>query len=356
MLRLYPGDGDLKNDELVRKRGQPVAWICKRGVSQPPLHTIFLRGKDFEEDDKPEEKDGDLPSKHTPLPDELLPVTFFKSMHNISVYNKDLLKKAIRDEQPSLLAYAKPPKQTEYLSSFYGKAQEEIASAEGTHFLLHRDETKRKEVGGEPSDDPDLEVLVPIPLKSVFQSCIFGPTGVGKSYWAASTLMRGYEYYNPDNEIVVWSFFEYDDAFKHLAKVRYQPINEQLLMRPPRVEDFENRLLVFDDVESLPVELRDVVLRFRDQCLATGRKHGVSVIAIAHEIFGGHTTKSTLLECEQIVIFNQGLVEPLIKLMKKKYNMSRSDINFVLNTNTRWVMIKRSYPQAIVTPREIKII
>jgi hypothetical protein len=49
------------------------------------------------------------------------------------------------------------------------------------------------------------------------------------------------------------------------------------------------------------------------------------------------------------------MVEPLIKLMKKKYNMSAADINFVLKSPTRWVMIKRSYPQAIVTPREIKL-
>lgn len=361
MLRLFPGDGDVGDYEHSRTRGQPIAWICKRGPGNPPLQTVFIKGKDFPEDDLPEEQGEPLPDAHRPTNDELLPVRFFKSLHNISTFNKDLLRKAIREDEPSLLSYAKPSKQSEYLSAFYSKAQEQISTMQGTHFVLHREEKKRKLGHSEPESteeaqmDPDLEVLVPVPLKAVFQSCIFGPTGVGKSYWAASTLMRGYEYYNPDNEIVVWSFFEFDPAFEKLSRVTYHPIDDRLIDRPPKVEDFENKLLVFDDVESLPVQLREVVLRFRDQCLATGRKHNVSTIAIAHEIFGGHTTKSTLLECEQVVIFNQGMVEPLIKLMKRKYNMSRADINFVLASPTRWVMIKRSYPQAIVTPREIKI-
>lgn len=396
MLRVYKGDGAETGEKKDKRRGQRLAWVKRKGGDEEPLKTIYIKGADFVEDDDEEEDDeGEEPAEeNTPYRDDLLPVSFYTGLRNISPYNKDLLRRAIRAKNAQLLQAAKPARQEPYLANYYQRADEEIALQEAKHFILQRppvpgamhkhkhkrQRTVREDAPAEagpaeesgtvlihPSHDEEgdesgsevevdaLEVICPIPIKAPFQLCIYGPTGVGKSYWASYNSMAAYERFYPSNPIFVWSFFQDGDpAFDKRRNVQYVKIDDSLLHDPPQTEEFENSLMVFDDIESLNGDLREVVTKFRDQCLACGRKQNISVIAIAHEIFGGMTSRSSILECEQIVLFNQGVVEPIEKLMRKKYGMPKDVVNFVLNSKTRWVMIKRSFPQAIITPREIK--
>jgi hypothetical protein len=376
MLKVFANDGS----EERKSAGVRLAWIKKLGDDLPEK-TVYLKGEDYEEDDEdPEEsrKAEDEVKDYTPDRDKLLPVKFYTAMRNISPYNKDLLRKAIRTKNSQLLQNAKPERQADYLKHFYDKAEESIELLSATHISLERKGSKRRppgEEGGTPDahvpisgkkhggdDDADeedkekIDVFAPVPMRDVFQTAIFGPTGVGKSYWAATTLMHSYNYYYPDNTIFIWTFFEHDKAFDKLENVQYIKIDEELISDPPHASEFENSLCVFDDVESLPLDMRSVVLRFRDQCLATGRKYNLSVIAIAHEIMGGNTSKTSILECENVVLFNKGFTQSITNLLQKKFGMDKATVNFVLNSPTRWVMVKRSYPQVIVTPREIKLV
>jgi hypothetical protein len=373
MLSIYDGDGDLLDEEKSHSRGQPLAWVCKRGPDTLPMYTIFAKGADFVEDDLPHEKDGEgISEDNTPHDDQMLPASFYSRLYHISPFNKDLLRRAIRLRDANILDQARPAKQATVLGGFFQTAQDHLAKQQGRFFVLRRDEptafselkSKRKHPDEDadvdepmevPYDGGDVDVIVPIPLKETFQTCVFGPTNVGKTYWAATTLCRSYEYYYPEKRIMVFSFFEHDPAFDHL-NVTYVPITEDMHDRPPHVSQFTGSLLVFDDIESYPPALRDIVSRFRDQALQVGRKHDVSVIAIAHEIFGGHATKSTILECEQVVIFNQGLQEPIIKLLHKKYGLEKDVIKYITSLKTRWVCLKRSYPQAIICPQSIRLI
>ena len=385
MLRIYNDDGKVDDEAAAKKRGVRLAWIRKKGDDSDPQKTIYVKGADFVEDDSDTEGGESIPAANVPKRDELLPVSFYSSLRNISPYNKDLLRKAIRARNIALLKQSKPPKQESYLENYYQKADTEIAAQEGKHFVLHRPSEpseKRKRThsasaaepvesqevdeaeepgdkGGEVKvgkDHGGIDIICPVAIAPAFQTCVFGPTNVGKSYWAATTLMKSYEYYYPKNPIFVWSFFEHDPAYDNLQNVQYIKIDDSLIKDPPSPDEFENSLMVFDDIESLHGELREVVTKFRDQCLACGRKHTIAVIAIAHEIFGGFTTKSSILECGQLVLFNQGFIEPIEKLMRIKFGMSKDAIKFVLSSKTRWVMIGRNFPQVVITPREIKVI
>jgi len=360
MLRLFADDGTVSDEKQSKRRGQRLAWVVEKGDDTEPEKTIYIKGTDYVEDDPIGDDDPEeIPEENTPYRDALLPLSFYSSMRNISEFNKDLLRRAIRARNEEMLKAAKPSKQADYLEDYYKKAEREIALQESKHFILHRDEpdTRKRKHGESEADVTGIEIIVPVPPKRPFQVCIFGPTNSGKSYWAGSTYMKAYAYYNPSRPIYVCAFGDQEDeAFDDVPNVQYLKIDESILKDPFSTSEFSECLIVFDDIESLAVNLREAVTTFRDQCLAAGRKLGISVIAIAHEIFGGLTSRSSILESEFVVLFNQGMVEPIEKMLKKKYGMSKDIIHFILNSKTRWVMLKRTFPQAIITPREIRCI
>jgi hypothetical protein len=112
--------------------------------------------------------------------------------------------------------------------------------------------------------------------------------------------------------------------------------------------------MVFDDVESFRGDMLRTVTKFRDQCLQAGRKQRISVIAISHELFDGHKTKSSLTECQELVLFRHGVVEPIERMLKIKFGLKKSDVQYALETKTRWFMIRRAFPQLLITPNEVK--
>lgn len=362
MLRVYEGDGLLDDEDESKKRGLRIAWIKRKGDEEPEK-TVYLKGVEFAEDDPDADEDEDEEqagrgeiglesvSKHR---SSLLRPLFFSSLRNVNEYNMALLKKAIDETNPSLLGASRNERS---LREMYTQAEGLMEKEKGKHLILDRPKSLEEAEDFEDLDLDDLEVFVPIVPDKTFRTAFFGQTGTGKSYMAATTFMKSYEQFHPENKIFIFSFFEEDRAFRKLNNVEFVKIDEELVAKNdlhPR--NFEDSLIVFDDIESLPVELHPFITHFRDQCLACGRKHGVSTIVIAHEIMGGIRTRSAVSECDEIVLFNQGNVLPIRELLSKKFGFDRKTISFVLNRKTRWVLVRRSYPQLIMSGREILVI
>lgn len=222
-----------------------------------------------------------------------------------------------------------------------------------------QDETsKRARIRIDPttSSEEHMDIFMPIPLAESFRIAVFGSTGTGKSKWTADNTVTSYLLLYPQNDVYVWSFFASDPAYEKLDGVKFIHVTADILSNPPLADHFSNALMIFDDIEALPKDVREIMVKFRDQCLACGRKLKISTVTIAHEIHAGHLSKAPITECDEIVLFSQGNgnVKPIKVLLMDKFGLSAEDTQEVLDSPTRWVLVKKSYPKIMMSPRMIR--
>lgn len=313
MLAVYDDDGKVDEVEMYH-RGARVAWIRLKGDANP-IATVFAQGKKFAEDDPPEAEEPDPRSK----------------------------KRVKVDSTPG--AIRKKPVMTG-----------DIVSLDRPH------DGGEDGLDSKAAFDPNLKMFWLIPLLKVFRIGIFGITGTGKSKFAADQPMLAYNMLYPTRNIVIVSFFDrkHEPAYSKLKNVRYISLDDESLAEQHLTpENYKDTLMVFDDIESIvEKDLLKQIMRFRDTCLIAGRKYGVSTISICHEIHDREKTRTVHNECDEIVLFNQGNgnVAPIKKLLAEKFGLSKSDVEFVLSSQSRWVAVKKSYPKVIISPSTIRLI
>jgi hypothetical protein len=333
MLRVVPIQEDELTKEIVfqSSHGVPIAAITSNSSfgSNPngEAHFLcFIKDNSYDGEEDQQSSFGEMIKK---IPDS------YKKL-KASSFNKELLKRAIRTNNYNLLEYASPSHEKNQLKKVY------------------KDNPTESTVGEQSISPPEGMIFRAVPIHESFRMAVVGPSGVGKSTFIANLLVY-YHQILPENHIFIWSFFDNDPAYDILADfVSYIHISEQLINNPPQCEEFENSVLVFDDIESLSVPFSDIVSRFRDQALQAGRKMNISVIAVSHEILGGFSTKAILNECEQITVFPRGNQEPIFKLLSNKYNFCKQDITWIQQQTSRFVCIKRSHPQCMLTTKELR--
>ena len=128
--------------------------------------------------------------------DELLPKSFYTSIKSVNSNGILLLKKAIRDRNPTILS------RYEKLMTAYNFADEIINDLDKKYFSIPKDQGK----------------LTPIPIQDSSRIAVFGPSGVGKSTWISSFMKKYIEYY-PKNNIYVFSPKKDDEAFKNIKTI-----------------------------------------------------------------------------------------------------------------------------------------
>jgi hypothetical protein len=335
-----------------RAQGTPLAWIISK-TDPEPKGVVYVRGASFVEDDVNVEK----------ALEREKPITLTKPFYASGTVK--LMRKS--SSMPTLASAvdllsgktgkAATPKSRKRTASEAEDDDDQAANAVADG----KDDTPLTSASSsqdEKEEDDEVDIFMPIPIADTFRIAVFGATGTGKSKWTADNPMRAYSMLHPENKICVWTYFDHDPAFDHIKTVEYKDIDDSIVETPPKTSEFENTLMIFDDIEALPKSVRDVMVKFRDQCLACGRKLGISTISIMHEIHAGHLTKTSITECDEIVIFSQGNgnIKPVKKLLLEKFGLSYRNTMSVIDSPTRWVLVKKSYPKVIMTPREIRAV
>lgn len=328
-----------------RAQGTPLAWIISK-TDPEPKGVVYVRGASFVEDDLNVEKDLERER----------PVTLTKPFYASGTV-KLMRKSASMPTLASAVDLLSKEKHTA-TSKSKKRTAAEAAEEHGDDHANDDDDDTGVNVVSQKDDDEEIDIFMPIPIADTFRIAVFGATGTGKSKWTADNPMRAYSMLHPENKICVWTYFDHDPAFDHIKTVEYKDIDDSIVETPPKTSEFENTLMIFDDIEALPKNVRDVMVKFRDQCLACGRKLGISTISIMHEIHAGHLTKTSITECDEIVIFSQGNgnIKPVKKLLLEKFGLSYRNTMSVIDSPTRWVLVKKSYPKVIMTPREIRAV
>ena len=148
-----------------------------------------------------------------------------------------------------------------------------------------------------------------------------------------------------------------DPAYEGL-NVGWIKIDESFLFDPLDINEFPHSLLIFDDSEILSNNkaINQSVELFRNSALENGRKLGISVISVMHVAQNGTQSKKILNESEIVTVFPKSNFAQISRLCKAYYGFEKSDLNYIKGLKSRWVCIKRSYPQVIMSEHELKMI
>ena len=209
------------------------------------------------------------------------------------------------------------------------------------HALKILDDTKNKEIvlkEGELNTMFDENVE-----RQVFM--VAGMSGSGKSTYTAG-LCRTYKKQYPDNKIILFSNKPSDPVFDRLEYIERVLIDEDLLDDPITLNELEDCLVVFDDVEYNSVKEIDKELdRIRDLILQQGRSYRCSFIYISHQCNNYKQTRTILNECNSITIFPAMTTRYSLKyLLEKYYGFDRHQITKLVKLPSRWVCIFKAPP------------
>jgi hypothetical protein len=199
-----------------------------------------------------------------------------------------------------------------------------------------------------------------IPNLNNERDCIYvaGMSGSGKSYYIKDYVLEYIKKF-PKCEIVLFSFKNEDKTLDAVKKIRRIDIyNAEFLNEELDTPDFEDTLVIFDDIDCIPdKKLKNKLLNLLQQILQIGRSYHVTVCFACHEVCNGHETKPVLNECHSLTIFPRTMGNKKLKyLLENYFGMDKEQIEKVKNIESRWVTIFKSYPRIVMGQQDIYIL
>ena len=148
---------------------------------------------------------------------------------------------------------------------------------------------------------------------------------------------------------------------KAFAKMKPEPVRIDLATYE---QDFESgpfqiehlpphSVIIMDDIDTS--EEAKMYQKIKVQLLERGRHLELSTIIVSHNALGGNVKHavSQLLECEFFVIFPKSNRSHAEKLLKKYVGLNQDKCNLILDTDSRAVLIKKSYPSYFIANKTI---
>ena len=192
--------------------------------------------------------------------------------------------------------------------------------------------------------DVELHPIIEQPTYRIF---ISGLSGSGKSTYIANFLKHN----KPKHIFLMSPVYNYP-AFK---KLKPDPVHlnlatySQEFEKEFEIEDFpEGSVVILDDVDTSNEAA--MYQRAKVQLLERGRHLSVSTIVVSHVALAGSTRHaiSQLLECEFYVIFPRSNKAHAEKLLKRYVGLGQEKCDLVLGTDSRAIMVKKSYPSYFI--------
>lgn len=193
-----------------------------------------------------------------------------------------------------------------------------------------------------PNPDTEREILY-----------ITGPSGSGKSTYT-SKYVTEWKKKHKDGEIFVFSNVKEDDSIDKLKPQRIK-IGDNLLNQPLSAQDFENSLVIFDDVDTISnKKYRDAVLSILNQILEEGRHYKTFCIMTNHLPTAGRDTRRILNEAHSITYFpHSGSARQVNYLLEDYIGLHKDDIKKIKKLKSRWATIYKNYPQIAMTEKNL---
>lgn len=196
-------------------------------------------------------------------------------------------------------------------------------------------------------------ILHPIITQPTFRMFVSGLSGSGKSTYVAQILK-----YNKFKHIFLMSPVLDDKALKDIKPVPVRldlsTYEKDFEAGPFQIEHLPpHSVVIMDDTDT--ADDSRLYHRAKVALLERGRHLEVSTIIVSHNALGGNTKPAVtqLLECEFYVIFPRSNRAHAEKLLKGYVGLNQEMSNLVLDSDSRSVMIKKSYPSYFIGEKTV---
>lgn len=205
-------------------------------------------------------------------------------------------------------------------------------------------------------------VIIPLPdLDKREVVYIAGPSGSGKSTYAA-TYIKNFLTIFPEKDFFIFSRTNADNdpAFKNIQYNQVM-IDQTLLENPIDItqELTEGCIILFDDVNTIQdTKLKKIVDNLMNDIMECGRKLGIYCVITNHLVIPNERkmARTVLNECTSLTVFpKSGGTQQITYALKTYFGYTQKQIAKILQTNSRWITIYKTYPQAIMTEHEVYI-
>lgn len=184
---------------------------------------------------------------------------------------------------------------------------------------------------------------------------ITGPSGSGKSTYTRK-LIEQFKKKNKDIPIYMFSALPEDESLDSVQPKRII-LDESLIDDPLSIKDFENSIVIFDDIDVLPnKKIREEVYKILNQGLEIGRHHRINMIVTNHLPTNGKDTRRILNECHQLVYFPHSASGRIKYLLIDYLGLDKKMISYFKRQNSRYCVIYKNYPQVYQLQHEIGLL
>lgn len=179
-----------------------------------------------------------------------------------------------------------------------------------------------------------------------------GGTLSGKT-WLADKMAMDYHLQFPKNKIILFSWVEDDDNYKHFKKMNCFHkirIDDSILDNPIQLNELHDSCCIFDDIEHFAdKDIRAELERLRDSCINAGRHSNIAVIVARQNLLEASKTKTALNSSFQIISFpHSGSRFQLGQFLRRHMHLENKKVQRILNLPSRWVLINRQSPPFVL--------
>jgi hypothetical protein len=184
---------------------------------------------------------------------------------------------------------------------------------------------------------------------------VCGSAGSGKSYFVAQYCEQYHKTFK-DNMIYLISENDSDPVFDKLDYVR-RIIIDDMYENPLDWKEFQDCLIIFDDIDSIKGKLGKTIDDLRDKLLKNSRKFKVSVISTSHDACGVKL-KSVLNESKIIVFFMINYNRSLKYLLENYLGLEKTAIQKLKKNagSSRWTAYVKGFPSYIIQQKMISTV
>lgn len=188
---------------------------------------------------------------------------------------------------------------------------------------------------------------------------ICGQSGSGKSTIASNWIQ---DYLSiKEKDVFLLSRVEEDkplDDIKLLQRVdlkQFSVSSEEFATGGLEPEDFKDSIVILDDIDTIAdKKILNNVIHLRDDMLETGRHSNITMLCITHVLFQNKNSKKPLNEATGVILFPRSGSKYHIRRYLKEYcGLEEKQITHIMNLNSRYFYISRTYPNYVVSEREI---
>lgn len=174
-----------------------------------------------------------------------------------------------------------------------------------------------------------------------------GKQGSGKSTLCALYMME-YSCLFPKRQIFLFTKHEGEKAYK-LIKHREILYTSELLQEPLDITLLANSLVVFDDCDNIQdKKIQKNLNALNDDLVTSGRKYGIHVISMSHQMMNYAATRNTINEANKTIWFQSSNKYHVNRYLKVYASLDPKTIQKINSLSSRWICLSNSVPQYVL--------